>query len=118
MESQLMIKHSIVLVPFPFDDFTTTKVRPALCLTNEIGEHRHVIIAFISSKIPNVTLDSDLVIKTGTSDWKSTGLSIDSVIRLHKIVTIPKQLIKRRLGVINLSLAELAGKKLLRLFNE
>ncbi len=113
-----MIKHSIVLVPFPFDDFATTKVRPALCLTNEIGEHRHVIIAFISSKIPNVVLDSDLVIKTGSSDWSSIGLSIDSVIRLHKIVTIPKHLIKRRLGVINLSLAELARKKLLRLFNE
>lgn len=47
-----MIKNSIVLVMFPFDDFSTSKVIPALCLTNEIGKYEHVIIAFISSKIP------------------------------------------------------------------
>jgi mRNA interferase MazF len=46
-----MIKNSIVLVPFPFDDFSSTKLRPALCLTSEAGEYNHVIIAFISSKI-------------------------------------------------------------------
>jgi len=44
-----MIKNSIVLVPFPFDDFSVLKVRPALCLTSQIGIHHHVIIAFISS---------------------------------------------------------------------
>ena len=37
-----MIKHSIVLVPFPFDDFSTSKVRPALCLTTEIGQFNHI----------------------------------------------------------------------------
>ena len=26
------MKYKIVLVPFPFDDFSGTKVRPALCL--------------------------------------------------------------------------------------
>jgi len=44
-----MIKNTIVLVPFPFDDFSVLKVRPALCLTSEIGKFNHVIIAFISS---------------------------------------------------------------------
>jgi mRNA interferase MazF len=48
-----MIKNSIVLVPFPFDDFSGTKVRPALCLTSEIGKYHHIIIAFISSKMPD-----------------------------------------------------------------
>jgi len=32
-----MIKNAIILVPFPFDDFSASKVRPALCLTAEIG---------------------------------------------------------------------------------
>jgi len=27
-----MIKNAIVLVPFPFDDISDTKVRPTLCL--------------------------------------------------------------------------------------
>ena len=58
-----MIKNTIVLVPFPFDDFSVTKVRPALCLTNEIGKYNHVIIAFISSKIPDDLIESDNIIK-------------------------------------------------------
>jgi len=36
-----MMKGKLVLVPFPFDDLSTTKVRPAICLTYPIGPHRH-----------------------------------------------------------------------------
>jgi len=88
MESHSMIKNSIVLVPFPFDDFSNSKVRPALCLTGEISKYNHVIIAFISSKIPDDIVDSDIIIKKDSNDWLVTGLTVDSVIRLHKIVTI------------------------------
>ena len=84
-----MIKNTIVLVPFPFDDFSVTKVRPALCLTNEIGKYNHVIIAFISSKIPDDLIESDIIIKKQSENTIGTGLTVDSVIRLHKIVTIP-----------------------------
>jgi mRNA interferase MazF len=47
-----MTKGKVVLVPFPFDDLSTTKVRPAVCLTHPIGPYRHVILAFITSQIP------------------------------------------------------------------
>jgi mRNA interferase MazF len=47
-----MIKGKVVLVPFPFDDLSTAKVRPAVCLTNPIGPYRHVVLAFISSRVP------------------------------------------------------------------
>jgi mRNA interferase MazF len=117
MENQLMIKHSIVLVPFPFDDFSSAKVRPALCLTSEIGGLGHVIIAFISSNIPEDKLESDIEINLGTTEWSGTGLASDSVIRLHKIVTIPKYLIKRRLGKLNASMAELVRSKIFRLLD-
>jgi mRNA interferase MazF len=96
-----MIKNSIVLVPFPFDDFSNSKVRPALCLTSEIGKFNHIIIAFISSNISDDLVDSDLIIRKHSNSSIGTGLSVDSVIRLHKIVTIPKSLIKRKLGSIS-----------------
>jgi mRNA interferase MazF len=48
-----MIKNSIVLVPFPFDDFSSSKVRPVICLTPEIGKFKHIIVAFISSNVKN-----------------------------------------------------------------
>jgi len=111
-----MIKNSIVLVPFPFDDFSTTKVRPALCLTNEISQYNHVIIAFISSKIPEDLVDSDLLIRHGSDEWKGTGLNVDSVVRLHKMVTIPKPLIKRRLGFISSSVISEVHRNIQKIF--
>ena len=111
-----MIKNSIVLVPFPFDDFSNTKVRPAVCLTGEIGIYNHVIIAFISSKIPNEILPSDIIIKVDAIINSGTGLIIDSVIRLHKLVTIPKTLIKRKLGVLDNDVNNEVQEKLKDLF--
>ncbi len=111
-----MTKNSIVLVPFPFDGLSTSKVRPALCLTSEIGKYKHVIIAFISSKIPDELLESDYLIKKNTDIWEGTGLAVDSVIRLHKMVTIPKSLIKRKLGMVNISVEKTIAKKIGQLF--
>jgi len=111
-----MIKNSIVLVPFPFDDFSNSKVRPALCLTSEIGKYNQIIIAFISSRIPEDMVDSDVLISYQSEKSMGTGLVQDSVIRLHKIVTIPKSLIRRKLGNINKSVEIEVLKKLRQLF--
>ena len=42
-----MTKGKVVLIRFPFDDLSAGKVRPAVCLTNPMGVHRHVVLAFI-----------------------------------------------------------------------
>lgn len=55
-----MTKGKIVLVPFPFDDFSGTKVRPAICWTDEIGFYNHVIVAFVSSQVPTSLEASNL----------------------------------------------------------
>lgn len=60
-----MTKGKVVLVPFPFDDLSTMKVRPAVCLTEPIGTHRHVILAFITSQVPSDLLETDLTIWQG-----------------------------------------------------
>lgn len=111
-----MIKFSVVLVPFPFDDLTGMKARPALCLTNKIGKFRHIVIAFISSNIHQENVDSDIIIMKNSPEWEGTGLRTDSLIRLHKLVTIPKTLIKRRLGFVNSELQQVMIRKLKNLF--
>jgi len=58
-----MMKGKVVLVPFPFDDLSTSKVRPAVCLTDPVGPHRHVIMAFISSRMSIDQLETDLILK-------------------------------------------------------
>lgn len=109
-------KHKIVLVPFPFDDFSSTKVRPAICLTEPIGKFDHVVIAFISSKIGDEILSTDLLIKKTDDYFSSTGLLVDSILKLHKIVTVPQDLFKRELGFADKTLSKLIEEKILLLF--
>ena len=76
-----MIKGKVVLVPFPFDDLSFTKVRPAVCLTEAIGPHRHVIVAFISSQVPIDILETDVVLDAAQADFAATGLRIHLDVR-------------------------------------
>ena len=115
MVNRLMMKNSIVLVPFPFDDFTSAKVRPALCLTSEIGKFNHIVVSFISSNVKHKET-YDILLKKESSLFKETGLRVDSIIKLHRMVTIPKWLIKRKLGEINTELSELIERNLKNLF--
>ncbi|MBI2060976.1 MAG: type II toxin-antitoxin system PemK/MazF family toxin [Nitrospirae bacterium] len=96
-----MTRHKIVLVPFPFDDLSGTKVRPALCLTDPIGVQRHVIIAFITSRIPPDPVATDLVLPADHPDFPSTGLRVASTVRLHRLMTVSSSLIRRELGTLS-----------------
>lgn len=111
------MKNKIVLVPFPFDDLTGTKLRPALCLTDSIGIYNHLVICFITSQIAKATEPSDVPVLSINPNFKSTGLKIDSAIRLHRLVTIPQSLVQRQLGVLLVNYHHLIEKKLRDLFD-
>lgn len=83
------MKNRIVLVPFPFDDLSDNKVRPALCLTDTISAYNHVVISFITSQITKATEPTDMPLIATDIDFKLTGLKVDSAIRLHRLVTVP-----------------------------
>lgn len=116
-ESHLKAKGRIVLVPFPFDDFSVQKVRPALCLSEPIGKFEHIVVAFISSKIPDQLEESDILIDPSDSDWSATGLLAVSVLRIHKIVAIPQSLILRELGAFPVKKEELLGREIKSIFH-
>jgi mRNA interferase MazF len=91
-------RHKVVLVPFPFDDLSTTKVRPAVCLTDPIGPHRHVVLAFITSQTPSQYLATDLVLDSRGEGFAATGLRVSSTLQLHRLMTASTTLIRRQLG--------------------
>jgi mRNA interferase MazF len=93
-----MTKHKVILVPFPFDDLSGTKVRPAVCLTNPIGPHRHVVLAFITSSVAGTGLTTDLVLDAADADFPLTGLRVSSTLQLHRLMTATTSLIRRELG--------------------
>lgn len=111
-----MTRGKIVLVPFPFDDLSTAKVRPAACLTDPIGPHRHVILAFISSRISIDALESDVVLDSSQVDFVETGLHVSSVLRLHRLLTVTTNLIQGELGELSQRMQNEVAGKLRKLF--
>ena len=95
------MRNKVVLVPFPFDDLSRTKVRPAVCLTDEIQPFGQVVLAFITSQIPAVKSPTDIVILAGDPDFVSNGLKVSSAIRLHRLMTVSKKIIQRELGELS-----------------
>lgn len=83
-----MLKNKVVLVPFPFDDLSGNKVRPAVCLTNESGPYGHKILAFITSRIPDTLLDSDIVFDIINPNTATAGLKVSSTLQLHRLMTV------------------------------
>ena len=111
-----MIKGKVVLVPFPFDDLSGMKVRPAVCLTDAIGTHRHVILAFITSQVLPDTLDSGVLLDSNQPDFAETGLRVSSTLRLHRMMTATTRLIQRRLGELSPAKQAEVDSKLRTLF--
>ena len=109
-------KGKVVLVPFPFDDLSAEKVRPAVCLTEPVGPHRHVVLAFVTSQTPPELLESDLLLDQSHQGFASTGLRVSSVLRLHRLMTVTTALIQRELGELSLDLQTAVKSKLRHLF--
>lgn len=111
-----MVKGKIVLLPFPFDDLSSLKVRPALCLTNKIGDYNHLVVAFITSSVPGQILNSDLIINETDKHFSITGLKKTSTIRLHKLLTVSCKIVLRELGKISNKDLVVVDNKLKELF--
>ena len=69
---------TIVLVPFPFTDLSSSKVRPALVVSdvNEVD----VIVVFISSTVPDKLNQTDFLILSNLQFFNETGLKKDSIV--------------------------------------
>ena len=111
-----MVKGKIVLVSFPFDDFSKEKIRPVLCLTEYTGPHKHILVAFITSKVKEEILDTDILINKDDKGFKDTGLGASSKIQLHRIMTISSFAIKRELGYVDEDVKAKVASKLKSLF--
>ena len=111
-----MSRGKVVLVPFPFDDLSTLKLRPALCLTDSLGPHQHIVLAFITSITPNPLEDSDLFLNSSDPNFQQTGLRVSSTLRLHRLMTVTASLIVREMGTFPSSYMVQLGERLRKLF--
>jgi mRNA interferase MazF len=92
------MRGKIVLLPFPFIDLASAKLRPALVLYEGKLD---VVVAFISSKIPSELSKTDVLVIKDDPDFGKTGLKVGSVIKLDKIATVFKDLVVGELGELS-----------------
>ena len=112
MAAPSTVKGKVVLVPFPFDDLSSTKLRPAVCLTEPIGPHRHVVVAFITSRPVDSLLFTDVLLSAKRRDFAALGLRVDSTLRLHRLVTLTTAVFQRELGRLSSDLQLEVGWKI------
>ena len=59
------------------------------------------MLAFITSVVSAPLEPSDLLIDPGQADFARTGLKVRSVLRLHRMITVPSRIIQRQLGLFH-----------------
>lgn len=83
----------IVLLKFPFTDGKTYKRRPALII-NDYNDG-DIIVCRITSQI--YTTQNDIYI----DNWQKAKLKLPSVIRVHKLATLEKDLVEIVMGKVD-----------------
>jgi len=97
----MLRRGDVVLVPFPFTDLTTDKVRPAVIVSADPQE-TDVTIAFVSSAVsPGEQSETDYVLRQHDPGFEGTGLKKASTFKMRKLLTIERTMVIRRLGRVS-----------------
>jgi len=83
----------IVLLKFPLENGNSYKKRPALII-NDFNDG-DIIVCRITSQI--YSTPNDLMVE----DWGNSGLKLPSVIRVHKLATLEKEMVEMIMGRID-----------------
>ncbi|MDO8538069.1 MAG: type II toxin-antitoxin system PemK/MazF family toxin [archaeon] len=91
---ETLVKGDIVVLPFPFSDFSSSKKRPAVVLCTLKGND------FIFCQITSQNFDDDYSIKLVEKDFKSGTLKQESNIRPNKLFTGDRLSVLYKIGAI------------------
>ncbi len=109
-----LTRGDLVLIQFPFTDLSAQKLRPALILGRVSGDD--VIVAFISSRMFSTDPSAEHVLGPTDAEFRTTGLKSASLIRLNKVATLHRGLVRRRIGRIGLATRRAVAKSLRYVF--
>jgi len=99
----------IVLIKFPYTGTNEFKKRPALILLD--AKDDDVVVCRITSAKCFSKFDIEI------NKWKQLGLLSLSTIRVHKIATLEKKVIERKITSIDKTLAEQVANTFLSLLD-
>jgi mRNA interferase MazF len=97
---RLLARGDVVLVPFPFTDLSTRKLRPAVIVGRPFGDD--LILAFVTSRASGDDPRAQCVLQPADPEFSATGLKSASAVRLNRLATLDRGLVRRRLGRIGI----------------
>ncbi len=89
------LKSDVILLPYPFSDLSTTKVRPAVVISSDKGKYSDIFVVPITSKLKNLTAGEFLI-----KNWKESGLNVPSAIK-RGCVLIDTNVILHKVGTLS-----------------
>jgi mRNA interferase MazF len=95
-----MEKGTIVLTRFPFTDLRSAKRRPSVIISKTDKNKDDVIVAFISSVIPDKLSETEFVFDISDKGFELTGLKKKSVFKIDKLATLDKSIFSGEIGRI------------------
>ncbi|MBL7051916.1 MAG: type II toxin-antitoxin system PemK/MazF family toxin [Nanoarchaeota archaeon] len=105
------VKGDIVVVPFPFSDFSNLKKRPALIVANLDGDD------FILSQITSVVKSEKYSLELNKKDFEEGKLKFSSIIRPDRLVTIDQSMILYKVGKLKKNKIKIVEENLVNIFS-
>ena len=84
----------VVIIPFPYADFSKFKKRPALVVSS--AEFDNLILCQITSRAET----SKRAILLKGADFSKGSLQLDSFIRPDKLFTVEQSIVETRIGIL------------------
>jgi mRNA interferase MazF len=103
MEPAGFKRGDVVLLPFPYiQNYAKAKTRPAVIIQNDIGNRYspNLIVALISSSVPPKTYPIHYKISADSDEGRAAGLDVDSIVKAETIITVPKQVVIKKIGAL------------------
>ena len=95
-----MKRGDVVLVPFPFQDKSGEKIRPAVVVQSDVENQRlaNTIVAMITGNLDDAQQPTTVLVDPRANDGSSSGLNGPSLVKCYNLATIRQRRILHVIG--------------------
>ena len=104
------MKGDVVVLPFPFSDLSKSKKRPALVVSDLIGDD------LILCQITSESRVDDYSIVLGNEDFNEGSLNLTSMIRPNRLFTADKSIILYKVGSLKENKIKEVENEIIKIF--
>ncbi len=111
----MIFQRDIVLLTFPFSDLKSSKVRPAIVLSNNKYNRRSE--DFVAVPLTSNLRLRDYVILVTNNELETGNLIVDSKVKVDRVFSVSQRLVRMKIGRIKAEVHERITDMLFQLLN-